>query len=116
MNRSVRFALVLAVTGLCIGIGWKLMSLDKVAEGTVKSVGSDQVVLVNEAETGAGIWEITFEVNADTEFKKIGAIHHLAEGDQIEIKYKEKDEKYVATEITKVDLNRAADQRVSLDI
>lgn len=114
MKRAARFAGISILTAACVLAGWKLWSLEKVTQGTVKSVEANQLVIVQAAKEGTNVWELTFEVNDNTKLNKIETIGNLAAGDQIKVKYQEKEEKYVATLVTKIEAGHPLDQRATL--
>ncbi|MGE0268091.1 MAG: DUF5666 domain-containing protein [Candidatus Omnitrophota bacterium] len=116
MKKSKMTISVLIAAAFLVLLGWTILSADKVAAGMVKSVGVNQLVIIHEPEEGTSHQEMTFVVNEDTDLREMDAFSDLAEGDRIEVKYKEKDTEHVATSITKITVDRAYEQRASLSI
>ncbi|MCA9399459.1 MAG: hypothetical protein KC618_06905 [Candidatus Omnitrophica bacterium] len=107
------------VTFMCVGsvsiAGALLTTEAKVLEGQVKDVQETFLTVTHESADGMGVHEIEFQVNEDTLLEDMASLENLQEGDRVAVQYQEEDEKNIAVQITKIDLEEVeVDQSAAL--
>ena len=89
--------------------------------GTVAKISADQVVIMEYNDQSEKEEEVTYKVNAKTQFKNTNALQELIEGDSIEIFYQESKEGKTASQIIKevafedLDIEENADEPMNVE-
>ena len=114
IRNSFIAALIIMFVG-SVSVAGAFFTEEKVLEGQVKDVQADLLTVTHESADGMGVHEIEFQVNENTQLEDMASLENLQEGDRVAIQYQEEDEKNIAVQITKINLEEVeVDQSAAL--
>jgi Cu/Ag efflux protein CusF len=92
---------------------WTLLPKEKVLEGTVKNVQANTLIVLHQTKQSdqLGLQEVVFAVNQETQLEGIASLENLKQGDQVEVKYEDKENQRIALSVTKISEEDRLDKR-----